>query len=169
MALAAEMIMGSIICLEPLSRATSSAQGIQSVVSNIYSYTSYPDVVNAIRRLDIEASALISENLIMELNIEIKNNTVDECKRLLKEIISDIERELGEIHGKLAYNHTITWGKYFRSYKFTTHIQNLEMMKFQLDNRIEKLLTMVNNSKHLKFNDKKKSMNELDISIIDKE
>ena len=58
------LVLGSF-ALEPLCRVTSSAQGIQAVASNIYSYTSYPDVVNALRKLDIEASIRILEKLIM--------------------------------------------------------------------------------------------------------
>lgn len=168
MAFAAEIFLGAL-CLDPISRVTSSANGIQSMISNIYSYTTYPNVVNALRRLDIEASIRILDNLICELDVSNKNNTINECINLLKEIILEIERELGDIHAKLAYNRSIYWLSYVRSYKFTSSIQNLEMLKAQLDNRAEKLFIMIKNCSHLKINKKNHQSSDLDISIIDKE
>ena len=122
--------------LDPLCRVSSSAQGIYSLMSNITSFTSYPNVIGAIKELDIVASIRIMEKLLKELNIKNKTKTLDECLNLLKECMINIESELCSIHEKLAYNSSIRYLTYFRTHKFgTIHRKKLHILKKQLDNR----------------------------------
>jgi hypothetical protein len=125
------------LCIDPLCRVSSSAQGIYSLMSNITNFTSYPNVVYALKELDIEASVRILEKLIKELNIKNRTKTLEETLNLLKECIVNIENELSTIHEKMAYNSSIWYFSYFRSYKFSSSISKLNILKKQLDNRTQ--------------------------------
>jgi hypothetical protein len=164
MALATGLFLGSL-CIDPICKVTSSAQGIHSVMSNIYSYATYPDIISALKRLDIEASVRILEKLIKELDIKNQTNTLEEALNLLKKCIQDIEKELGDIHDKIVYNSTIKYGSYFRSYKFTGSIVKLEELKQQLDNRTKMLFFVLNNTQRLILRNKAGS--EVDISVLE--
>ena len=164
MALATGLFLGSL-CIEPICRVTSSAQGIHSVMSNIYSYTTHPDIINSLKKLDIEASVRILEKLIKELNVKNQTKTFEECLSLLKKCIIDIENELGDIHEKLSYNRSIRYFTFFKSFKFTNSIIRLEELKNQLDNRTKMLFLILNNSNNLILRNNNNA--EVDISILD--
>jgi hypothetical protein len=134
---------------DPLCKVSSSAQGIYSLMSNITSFTSYPDVVIALKELDIEASVRILEKLIKELNIKNKTKTLEECIVLLKECIINIENELSGVHDKMAYNSSIKYLTWFRSYKFSSSIGKLSMFKKQLDNRTQMLFNIIKTNSDL--------------------
>lgn len=142
------------LCIDPLCKVSSSAQGIYSLMSNISSFTKYPSVVMALKNLDIEASVKVLEKYLKELNLKNKSSTIEECINSLKECIMDIEKELSMIHEKLAYNSTIKYLYHFRTYKFVSSIDNLTILKNQLDNRtklffkILKSNNLLNNNIH---------------------
>jgi hypothetical protein len=164
MALATGLFVGSL-CIEPICRVTSSAQGIHSVMSNIYSYTTYADIINSLKKLDIEASVRILEKLVKELNVKNQTKTVEECFNLLKKCISDIENELGDIHEKLSYNRSIRYFTYFRSFKFTDSIIRLEELKNQLDNRTKMLFLILNNVDKLILRNNT-NIDDIDVSVL---
>lgn len=150
--------------VEPLCRFSSSAQGIYGLMSNISSFTTYPNVINTLKELDIEASVRILEKLVKELRIKNKTKTLNESLELLKKCIVDIENELAAIHEKLVYNAKIWYFNTFRSYKFSSHISKLRLLKMQLDNRTQMFF------KILKANDELvmhiNPSGEMDMSII---
>jgi hypothetical protein len=151
------------LCIEPLCKITSSAQNVYALMSNISSYSSsYPNVIIALKRLDIESSVKILENLIKELDIKHKTKTIMESIRSLKECIQNIENELCIVHEKLAYNKTIWMLKNIRSYKCTNSIINLEILKQQLDNRTQMFFYILNNNNHLSI-----KVDDPELSIID--
>jgi hypothetical protein len=135
---------------DPLYRVSSSANGIYALMSNINNFTSYPDIVTALKGMDIEASIRILEKLIKELNINHRTKTLEESLNLLKECIVNIENELSSVHEKMAYNSTlkIKWIP-FRSYKFSNSIDKLMMLKKQLDNRTHMLFNIIKTNNDL--------------------
>lgn len=145
------------LCIDPLCKVSSSAQGIYSLMSNISSFTTYPNVIIALKSLDLEASIRVLEKCLKELNIKNKTKTIEESINSLKECIIEIEKELSIIHEKLSYNSTIKYISFLRSYKFTSSIENIKILKNQLDNRtklffdILKANTVLNNYSHLSF------------------
>jgi hypothetical protein len=151
------------LCIDPLCKVSSSAQGIYSLMSNITSFTTYPNIVMALKSLDIEASIKVLEKYLKELNLKNKSRTMEQCINSLKECIVDIEKELSVIHEKLAYNSTVKYLTYFRTYKFVSSIDNLTMLKNQLDNRT-KLFFEILKSNNILVN----NINTLDpeISVI---
>jgi len=151
-------------CIEPICKVSSSAQGIYSLMSNISSYTCFPDIVFALRKLDIEASVRVLEILIKELDIKHKTDTLEQSLNLLKECLTNIENELCDIHQKLAYNRSLWIFSSLRTYKFTNSIGNLEILKNQLDNRKKIFFDILNNNNNFVMC---KKNNTLDISIID--
>lgn len=135
---------------DPLSRVSSSANGIYSLMSNINNFTSYPNIVVALKEMDIEASVRILEKLIKELNIKHKTRTLEESLNLLKECIVNIENELSVVHEKMAYNSILKWKWIpFRSYKFNESISKLHMYKRQLDNRTQMLFNIIQTNNDL--------------------
>jgi hypothetical protein len=156
--------------IEPLCKITSSAQGIYAISSNITSYYgSYPDMITSLKRLDIEASIRIIENLINELDIESQTKTLNESMALLKECVENIEKELISIYDKMSYNKSIYFS-FARGYGFGKSIQNLETLKKQLDNRTKMFFIVLENNKNLT---KKRlpvsaSSVDVDMSILDK-
>lgn len=162
MALEAGMIFIPL-CFEPISKFSSSAQGVYSVMSNISSFTTYPSVINALKELDIEASVRILDKMIKELNIKNKTKTIDESIMLLKEVIMNIENELNIIHQGLAYNATLYYLKYFRSYNFKESIEKIRVLKIQLDNRTNIFFKVLRNNNELT-----KAESIIDMSIIEK-
>lgn len=166
MALSTGIILGSL-CLEPICRATSSAQSIHSIISNISEYTTYPNIIHALKKLDIEASVRVLEQLLKELSIKNKIETLKVSVNLLKKSIIDIENELAIVHEQLAYNKTIKYFVWARSYKFTTSITKLEELKNQLDNRTRMLFLVLDNANNLAINEKNtENGEEMDISVI---
>jgi hypothetical protein len=139
------------IMLDPLCRVSSSAQGIYSLMSNITSFTSYPNIIVALKELDLEASVRVLEKLLKEIIIKNKTKTLDENLSLLKKCISDIEKELIIVHEKLAYNSGVSYFKYFRTYKFTTSIERLRVLKSQLENRKHMLFDILRINSELKL------------------
>ena len=123
------------LCIDPLCKMSSSAQGIYSLMSNISSFTTYPNIVLALKNLDLEASIKVLEKYLKELTIKNKTKTIEECINSLRECILDIEKELSVIHEKLAYNSSIKYLSYFRTHKFASSIDNITVLKNQLDNR----------------------------------
>jgi hypothetical protein len=103
------------------------------------------------------------EKYLKELNLKNKSRTMEQCINSLKECIVDIEKELSVIHEKLAYNSTVKYLTYFRTYKFVSSIDNLTMLKNQLDNRT-KLFFEILKSNNILVN----NINTLDpeISVI---
>ncbi|ATZ80862.1 hypothetical protein BMW23_0816 [Bodo saltans virus] len=156
--------------LEPFCKITSSAQGIYSISSNISSYySSYPDMVTSLKRLDIEASIRIIDNLINELDIDAQTKTLGESMSLLKECIMNIEKELISIYDKMAYNKSIYF-RFARGYGFGESIKNLETLKRQLDNRTKMFFLILDNNKKLTKKQipiSASSMN-VDMSILDR-
>lgn len=152
------------LCVEPLCRFSSSAQGIYGLMSNISSFTTYPNVINTIKELDIEASVRVLEKLVKELRVKNKTKTLDESLNLLKKCIVEIENELAAIHEKLVYNAQVWYFQTFRSYKFSSHTSKLRLLKMQLDNRTQMFF------KILKANDELvlyvNPSGEMDMSII---
>jgi hypothetical protein len=129
---------------DPLYRVSSSANGIYALMSNINNFTSYPDIVTALKEMDIEASIRILEKLIKELNIKHRTRTLEESLNLLKECIVNIENELSIVHEQMAYNSTLKWKWIpFRSYKFAGSINKLSMFKKQMDNRTQMLFNII--------------------------
>lgn len=131
---------------DPLYRVSSSANGIYALMSNINNFTTYPNVVIALKEMDIEASVRILEKLIKELNIKHRTKTLEESLNLLKECIINIENELSIVHEQMTYNITVKkiplWN-WFRSYKFSGSIIKLNMLKKQLDNRTQMLFNII--------------------------
>lgn len=123
------------LCIDPLCKISSSAQGIYSLMSNISSFTTYPSVIITLKSLDLEASIKVLEKCLKELNIKNKTKTIEESINLLKECIIEIEKELSVIHEKLAYNSTVKYLSFLRTYKFTSSIENIKILKNQLYNR----------------------------------
>lgn len=157
---------------DPLCKVSSSAQSIYSLMSNITNYTSYPDMVIALKELDLEASIRVLEKFISELNIKNGTKTLEESLNLLKSCIINIENELIIVHDKMAYNSTVKYFSWFRTYKFTSSINKLIMLKKQLDNRSHMLFNII---KFNKNNDLIKNtylcddnINNMDISILEK-
>jgi hypothetical protein len=122
------------LCFEPICKVSSSAQGIYSLMSNISSFTKYPSVINILKKLDIEASVRILENLVKELHIKNKTKTLEKSLELLKKCLIDIENELSVIHQKLIEDSQI-WFKSFRGHNFIIHINKLESLNEQLEKR----------------------------------
>jgi hypothetical protein len=137
------------LCIDPLCRVSSASQGIYSLMSNISSFTSYPSVVNALKELDIEASVRILEKLLKELNIKNRTKTLEENLNLLRECIINIENELSAVHEKMAYNSSIWYFSYFRSHKFSSSINKLNILKKQLDNRTQMLFNILRTNNEL--------------------
>jgi hypothetical protein len=137
------------LCIDPLCRVSSASQGIYSLMSNITSFTSYPNVVYALKELDIEASVRILEKLLKELNIKNRTKTLEESLNLLKECIVNIESELSMVHEKMAYNSSIWYFSYFRSHKFSSSIMKLNILKKQLDNRTQMLFNILRTNNDL--------------------
>jgi hypothetical protein len=162
MSITTGVIIGSL-CLEPICRVTSSAQSIHGIISNIYGYTNYQNIISSLKKLDIEASIRILEKLLKELDIKNKTKTLDESIHLLKKTIMDIENELALVHEQMAYNRSLKYFVWARSYKFTDAISKLENLKNQLDNRTKMLFLILQNSKNLCM---KNRSNEYDISIM---
>jgi hypothetical protein len=160
---AAGMLLVPLV--DPLCRVSSSAQGIYSLMSNISSFTYYPNVIIALKELDIEASVRVLEKLLKELNIKNRTKTLEESLNLLKECIVNIENELSLIHEKLAYNSSIWYFSYFRSYKFSSSIIKLNTLKKQLDNRTQMFFNILktNNEFVLRINPNV----ETDVSLIE--
>lgn len=135
---------------DPLSRVSSSANGIYSLMSNINNFTSYKNIVVALKEMDIEASVRILEKLIKELNIKHRTRTLEESLNLLKECIVNIENELSIVHEQMAYNFALKWKWVpFRSYKFNESISKLHMYKRQLDNRTQMLFNIIKTNNDL--------------------
>ena len=137
------------LCIDPLCRVSSASQGIYSLMSNISSFTSYPSVVNALKELDIEASVRILEKLLKELNIKNRTKTLEENLNLLRECIINIENELSAVNEKMAYNSSIWYFSYFRSHKFSSSINKLNILKKQLDNRTQMLFNILRTNNEL--------------------
>jgi hypothetical protein len=155
------------LCLDPLTRVSSSAQGIYSLMSNISSFTTYPNVVYALKELDIEASIRILERMLKELNIKNKTKTLEESLNLLKECIVNIESELSLIHEKLAYNSTIKYFTYFRKHKFADSIQKLNILKCQLDNRTKMFFNVLKSNENLILNTNQNQNIDPEISLLE--
>lgn len=151
------------LCIDPLCKVSSSAQGIYSLMSNISSFTKYPNIVMALKNLDIEASVKVLEKYLRELNLKNKSKTMEECINSLKECIIDIEKELSMIHEKLAYNSTIKYLTYFRTHKFMSSIDNLTILKNQLDNRTKLFFKILKSNSILNNNI---SSLDLEVSVI---
>jgi len=141
------------LCIDPLYRVTSSAQGIYSIMNNISSYSSYPDIISSLRKLDIEASVRVLVRFIKELDVKHKTKSINESIILLKECMEDIEKELLVIHEKLVYNRSIWFMRTMRSYTFKSSIDNLETLKRKLDNRSQMFFSILKNNHNLAINE----------------
>jgi hypothetical protein len=141
-----------LLSLDPLCRVSSSANGIYALMSNINNFTSYPNVVIALKELDIEASIRILEKFLKELNIKHRTKTLEEALNLLKECIVNIENELSDIHNKMAENTTIAKipiYNWYKSHKFSGSIVKLKMLRSQLDNRKDMLFNIMKTNSEL--------------------
>jgi len=134
------------LCIDPLCKATSSAQGVYSLVSNISCCTTCPDIINALKRLDIEFQVRILEKFIAELDIKNMSSSLEESLNSLRECIKSIENELCLVHDRISYNKRLFKLNFFGGYKFTKSIANLETLKIQLDNRTKLFFQILNNS-----------------------
>lgn len=150
------------IGLSSLYSVSSSAQGIYSLTCNIYSFSSYLNIITTIKELDIEASIYLLEIMIKEIKLK-NTDTLNKCIELLKTTMKEIENELCEIHQKLTYNESIYYFSYLRKYNFwENHIKKLKILKKQFDNRKDLLFNIIKSSNNLIHKN-----NNLDVSMIE--
>lgn len=161
--LAAGMLLVPL-CIEPVCKVSSSANGIYALISNISSFSNSSDIVNEIKELDIEISVKILVKMLKELNIQNKTGTFEESYNSLRECLQNIENELGEIHHKLAFNSSLRLLSYFRKYKFHNSINRLKILKKQLDNRTNMFFNILREKDNLRLYVKS---SEVDMSIIE--
>jgi len=164
MAIATGMLLVPI-CLDPLCRMSSSAQGIYSLISNISSFTTYPDIIFELKKMDIETSVRVLEKCLKELKVKNKTATMDEIVFSLKECIIEIEQQLSIIHEKMAFNQTVKYFQYFRTFKLYEYINNLKILNEQLKNRKQLFFEVVAANNNLEKDNEKINI-DLDMSLL---
>jgi hypothetical protein len=153
------------LCVDPICKITSSAQGIYSLMNSISSYSSDKLIIDELKKMDIMNTLRIYEKIISELSVTNKTESYDITITSINECLEEIELELTKIYNKLEYNNKIYFFHSARSYKLSSSINELKRLQSQLNNRISILSFILNNSKYLIS---KKNESIIDMSIIDK-
>lgn len=140
--------LGVDFSLKCISTLTSSMQGIYLLMSNIHNTVETKDVSKTLMELDFYADLKLLDILLKEINIDINHtNTLALCLEMLKNCVTDIEKELTEIQNKNIYNQSL-WLK-FRAYDFDDNITTLKILRLNLDNRKKSLFDILKINNYL--------------------
>lgn len=129
-----------------ISGITTTINGVYTIKDVIKSNTTTgsKEVEQIMKDIDIEVKLKIIQLFLSELKItDSTPNTIVYCMNEIKNIITDIEKELNIINERLQYNRCLWIGSAIRAYKFHNCKTRLENYFKNLDQRYQLLISIL--------------------------
>lgn len=129
-----------------ISGITTTINGVYTIKDVIKSNTTTgsKEVEQIMKDIDIEVKLKIIQLFLSELKItDSTPNTIVYCMNEIKNIITDIEKELNIINERLQYNRCLWIGSSIRAYKFHNCKTRLENYFKNLDQRYQLLISIL--------------------------
>ena len=135
-----------------ISGITTTINGVYTIKDVINSNTSTgsKEVEQIMKDIDIEVKLKIIQLFLSELKITDNTpNTIIYCMNEIKNIITNIEKELNIINERLRYNQCLWIGSSIRAYKFHNCKIRLENYFKNLDQRYQLLISILSIEKQV--------------------
>ena len=135
-----------------ISGITTTINGVYTIKDVIKSNTTTgsKEVEQIMKDIDIEVKLKILQLFLSELKItDSTPNTIVYCMNEIKNIITDIEKELNIINERLRYNRCLWIGSAIRAYKFHNCKTRLENYFKNLDQRYQLLISILSIEKQV--------------------
>lgn len=144
-----EIILGAFgvnITMGLVSGVTSAANGVYTLIGNIYQSTSSGsyEIKKLIRESDLENKVKAIQLLLNELTIDDNTpQTLIFCLQTIKDSIKDITEELERIHYRITYNNNLWFSIPVRRFKFDNCKDRLLAHLKNLDSRYNILISII--------------------------
>lgn len=133
-----------------ISSLTSSANGIYTLVNNMSSSVSIPDITQFLNETDIVEKIKTLECLLNEIdNTKNPTKTLISSINSLGECVKEVEIKLKQVKSRMEYNKSLWLFSSLRSYGFSDIVKSLKILNNTLDQRQKNLFEILKINNYL--------------------